>query len=722
MPTLRVLTVDLTSLNLETSAINGAKVEISVERTATFDSYVITPTLNYKATSDSTGILTFNILPNDSNTAYRAVITDAMGEQILSGVFTMPDANANLADLIDLSYYPDGFNPGSVTTSSTIQFKSNNVNLGTPLNVRNFNVLSTGLFTYNSGTMTVTLDLQSIQDAVAGKQASLPSGTSSQYLRGDLTMQTLNTGAVPEVTDKRYVTDAQRAVIANTSGINTGDETATSIRAEIGAASNSNDGYLSAADWSTFNGKQAALGFTPENSANKDTDGTLATNSDTRYPSQKAVKTYSDAPRSTAWRIVDGSDPTKKISFSASAISAGTTRNITMPDRDVDLGKIYTGEASVVGGVLQQKTVDGTTYKVSIQQQNASSVFGGATLIAGQTFCLSPSWTSGTLYLPASPADGDTVWIEDAQVYSGVSTTWGFGHSCIINGNGNYVYFGTNSSYELLEGGITNWPDFHVMFRYSAADSLWKAFAQKRGYKDTLSDPMFYRSGTTSKVQLACTNLTSSRTIFAADFDINLMYYKSLPVINSYNSNTQPTGTAAAIVGGAANKANKANQVVITGQSINADGLCPEDSALFGIRGTTYSSALVTGVIGALKGQSSGTANADLVTGSNTKLPAYLTKPSGHHAVAMIEARITMTTTAGKVWLGVRRISVRYDGSTVTVYTQTLGSDDNPDSQTVSLTASVSSGLLSLQMANASASGGDICLWQCTYTANYNGG
>ena len=40
--------------------------------------------------------------------------------------------------------------------------------------------------------------------------------------------------------------------------------------------------------------KQNSLGFTAENVANKDIDGTLATNSDTKYPSQKAVKTYVD--------------------------------------------------------------------------------------------------------------------------------------------------------------------------------------------------------------------------------------------------------------------------------------------------------------------------------------------------------------------------------------------------------------------------------------------
>lgn len=53
------------------------------------------------------------------------------------------------------------------------------------------------------------------------------------------------------------------------------------------------DGYLSTVDWNTFNGKQAALGFTPEDVANKSTVTTLGT-SDTLYPSQKAVKTYID--------------------------------------------------------------------------------------------------------------------------------------------------------------------------------------------------------------------------------------------------------------------------------------------------------------------------------------------------------------------------------------------------------------------------------------------
>ena len=50
---------------------------------------------------------------------------------------------------------------------------------------------------------------------------------------------------------------------SNLSGTNTGDETNSSIKTKLGAASASQDGYLTSTDWSTFNAKQAALGYTP---------------------------------------------------------------------------------------------------------------------------------------------------------------------------------------------------------------------------------------------------------------------------------------------------------------------------------------------------------------------------------------------------------------------------------------------------------------------------
>jgi hypothetical protein len=43
-----------------------------------------------------------------------------------------------------------------------------------------------------------------------------------------------------------------------------------------------------------LSGKQNSLGFTAEDVANKDTDVALTANSDTKYPSQKAIKSYVD--------------------------------------------------------------------------------------------------------------------------------------------------------------------------------------------------------------------------------------------------------------------------------------------------------------------------------------------------------------------------------------------------------------------------------------------
>jgi hypothetical protein len=53
----------------------------------------------------------------------------------------------------------------------------------------------------------------------------------------------------------------------NLSGTNTGDETISSIKSKLGIASASQDGYLSSTDWTTFNSKQNALGYTPANKA-----------------------------------------------------------------------------------------------------------------------------------------------------------------------------------------------------------------------------------------------------------------------------------------------------------------------------------------------------------------------------------------------------------------------------------------------------------------------
>jgi hypothetical protein len=79
-----------------------------------------------------------------------------------------------------------------------------------------------------------------------------------------------------------------------TSGTDFGISSATATHTfNLPTASATNRGALSSTDWSTFNGKQNALGFTPEDVANKSTATTLGT-SNTLYPTQAAVKAYVD--------------------------------------------------------------------------------------------------------------------------------------------------------------------------------------------------------------------------------------------------------------------------------------------------------------------------------------------------------------------------------------------------------------------------------------------
>jgi hypothetical protein len=67
------------------------------------------------------------------------------------------------------------------------------------------------------------------------------------------------TADIADSTNKRYVTDANLTTIGNQSNTNTGDETQSTIKTKLGAATTGADGYLTSANWNTFNGKQPTL-------------------------------------------------------------------------------------------------------------------------------------------------------------------------------------------------------------------------------------------------------------------------------------------------------------------------------------------------------------------------------------------------------------------------------------------------------------------------------
>ena len=78
-------------------------------------------------------------------------------------------------------------------------------------------------------------------------------------VNGKTGIVTLSTAHVADTTDKRYITDAEKTLLGNTSGANTGDESTSTIKTKLGAADTDSDGYLTSTDWNTFNGKQETL-------------------------------------------------------------------------------------------------------------------------------------------------------------------------------------------------------------------------------------------------------------------------------------------------------------------------------------------------------------------------------------------------------------------------------------------------------------------------------
>jgi hypothetical protein len=102
-----------------------------------------------------------------------------------------------------------------------------------------------------------------------GKENAITAGTTAQYYRGDKTFQTLNTAAVPELTNLYYTearVNANTNVAANTAArhnaVTLGTANGLSLSTQelsLGLASSSANGALSSTDWTTFNNKQNAL-------------------------------------------------------------------------------------------------------------------------------------------------------------------------------------------------------------------------------------------------------------------------------------------------------------------------------------------------------------------------------------------------------------------------------------------------------------------------------
>ena len=187
-------------------------------------------------------------------------------------------------------------------------------------------------------------------------------------------VDTTTTANITDSTDKRFVTDTQQAKFV--------------------AATTSADGYLTSTDWNTFNSKQAALGFTPENSANKSNDTTLANDSSTAYTTEHAVKGYVAATSATIQSgticTTNPSSPVAMVgTFSRSySITANTTFDLSGWVADAYTLTIR-NDSSVTSYTVTLNGITGETFLleggVGGAQGNIGAVTTAITLRAGET-------------------------------------------------------------------------------------------------------------------------------------------------------------------------------------------------------------------------------------------------------------------------------------------------------------------------------------------------
>jgi len=142
------------------------------------------------------------------------------------------------------------------------------------------------------------------------------------------------------------------------------------------------------------------------------------------------VSTFSDS----AFRVQDNGDPTKQIALEASTITAGQTRTITMPDRNVDLAKatrvalcfslggsttdMVTGTAVETFRMPFAMTLTSVKATVTTAPTGATAIFdikeSGTTILSTKISIDIGEKTSATAAAP--PVISDTALADDAEI------------------------------------------------------------------------------------------------------------------------------------------------------------------------------------------------------------------------------------------------------------------------------------------------------------------
>jgi len=342
-----------------------------------------------------------------------------------------------------------------------------------------------------------------------GKENAITAGTTLQYFRGDKTFQTLNTAAVPELTNLYYTearVNANTNVAANTAArhnaVTIGTASGLSLSTQVlslGLASAGVTGALSGTDWSTFNGKTSNLGTVTSVGLSSATSGvtigsTPITSSGTIT---LAIATASGSQNgllsSTDWTTFNG----KQNALTNPVTGTGTTNYLPKFTGASTIGNslvfdngngIGIGTTSLNNLITFTQTIAGSpanlselepyaTVKIKGRPDRNNIVFIGA-LDALTGMLIQSGTTSAAANLSINPFGGNVLigTTTDAGFKLDVNGTGRFNGTMSLENDGTY-----GSTYKTL-GFTGNSNGSHRIFA-GTADDMYFAAATARGFQ-----------------------------------------------------------------------------------------------------------------------------------------------------------------------------------------------------------------------------------------------